>query len=814
MGIKVKFFSLLALAGLFAGSCKGPGGDDPETPGLTVSPASLSVEALGGTVSFSVVSGTDDWLARSDQNWAKVSPVSGKAGTSAVTVSVSVDENTTTSSRTATVTVKTLGTESRTVVLTQSQGSGEPTVKGISSAADLQGFAKALAEGGPVSPYLVNGVPKLLCDIDASSIKDWIPIGTSGAPLTSGFDGDGHKITGLCCVVDLAAYPLAGFIGNAKGGTVKNLTIEGEMTFRGSPSSEASIGGVVGNAAGVAFENVKCGLKLSVTDSQQKSAAVGGIAGRTDSSCKIGNTEKKAFGCSFSGEILVPSACYEGGLAGYNEGVIANCTNTGSILGKDAGDGQYGPGWGCGFNRLSASFTANNGYGHVGDYDSFKSKPESAPDATFMNCMVCKAYDVLENTVDQTLDAYYDWKEVTSFEVSSGVKYSHFDCTGVPRHVHVLEVDLSNPAVEVTTSYAEDCVPNPNGNKNSNNGKNIRETLSEVCSRMRGSGDNIVAGINSGFFDSNDGISRGYHIQDGEPVYGSYYIWSRLTNHKWAFTVFTDGTASCGKKTFTARLMAGGKEYTWYSVNDTTLRHTTSTYPVNIFSSRYKQYPHPENKSLVNNLAPDALYVIAEYTGENMKVNCGYAEAKVKAIHDGRNSPLSTLPYLSNPKEVGISLCDVPAAEVGSAVKVGDIVKLKFDMTIADQTYGNLSKPVLTQNSTMYEFIANGKDVSSSSGIVSHDPMTFPAVSQDGKKIWLVEVDGRQGWYSTGLNAYEIYRIAKKLGAWNATRFDGGGSSCMWVYDKARGSGSLVNRVSDSKGERSCLNYLLIRAKQ
>lgn len=814
MGIKFKLLCLLALAGLLAGSCKEPGGDVPETPGLSVSPASLSIEALGGTVSLSVVSLTADWLARSDQSWAKVSPASGKAGSSSVQVSVSVDENTTTSSRTANITVKTLGSESKTIVLTQSAGSGEPTVKGISSAADLQGFAKALAEGGAVSPYLVNGVAKLLCDIDASSIKDWIPIGTESAPMTTGLDGDGHKITGLSCTVDLAKYPLAGLIGNAKGGTVKNLTIEGEMTFKGASSSEVSVGGVVGKAVGVAFENVKCGLKLSVTDSQPKSAAVGGIAGRTDSSCKIGSAEKKALGCTFSGAVLVPSACYEGGFAGYNEGVISNCTHSGSILGKDAGDGQYGPGWGCGFNRLPANFTANTGKGHVGDYDSFKSKPESAPDATFMNCMVCKAYDVLENTVDQTLDAYYDWKEVTSFEVSAGVKYSHFDCTGVPRHVHVLEIDLSNPAVEVTTSYAEDCVPNPNGNGNSNNGKNIRETLSEVCSRMRGSGEQIVAGINSGFFDSNDGISRGYHIQDGEPVYGNYAIWSNLTNHRWAFTVFTDGTASCGKKSFTAKLSAGGKEYTWYTVNDTTLRHTTAKYPVNIYTYRYKQYPHPEKKSLTNKLANDALYLVAEYTGDNMKVNCGYAEAKVKAIYDGRGTPLTILPYLTGPKEVGISLCDAPASEVGSAVKVGDVVKLKFDMTIADQTYGNLTKPILTQNSTMYEFIADGKDASTVSGIVSHDPMTFPAVSQDGKKIWLVEVDGRQDWYSVGLNAYEIYRIAKKLGAWNATRFDGGGSSCMWVYDKTKGSGGLVNRVSDSKGERSCLNYLLIRAKQ
>ena len=33
----------------------------------------------------------------------------------------------------------------------------------------------------------------------------------------------------------------------------------------------------------------------------------------------------------------------------------------------------------------------------------------------------------------------------------------------------------------------------------------------------------------------------------------------------------------------------------------------------------------------------------------------------------------------------------------------------------------------------------------------------------------------------------------------------------MWLY--GNGSGKIVNSVSDSKGERSCLNYLLITGK-
>ena len=118
----------------------------------------------------------------------------------------------------------------------------------------------------------------------------------------------------------------------------------------------------------------------------------------------------------------------------------------------------------------------------------------------------------------------------------------------------------------------------------------------------------------------------------------------------------------------------------------------------------------------------------------------------------------------------------------------------------------------------MYQFMNNGRyDVSTLSdthtNLTTHDPVTFPVVSQDGTKVWLVEVDGRQEWFSLGLKAYEMYRIAQKLGGYNMTRFDGGGSSSMWVYDAASGKGGLVSRPSDSKGERSCMNYILLRKK-
>ena len=117
----------------------------------------------------------------------------------------------------------------------------------------------------------------------------------------------------------------------------------------------------------------------------------------------------------------------------------------------------------------------------------------------------------------------------------------------------------------------------------------------------------------------------------------------------------------------------------------------------------------------------------------------------------------------------------------------------------------------------MYHLLKDGVNniasVGSSDLPTKRDPHTFPVISKDKKTLWLVEVDGRQGWYSLGINGDEMVLLAQKLGGYNMTNVDGGGSSTMWVFDQAAGKGSVVNSVSDSKGERSCLNYLLIKTK-
>lgn len=801
-------YSILAL--LFFACDEKPVDDGGNGVPLIVSPNSAEALALGEQKTFSVTSSTD-WLARSSADWLKIVTASGKGGLTASQLIVTVEENKTTSERTGILTVSNLGSESVTVNVKQAAGeAGGGGVRGISTVEDLLGFAKAANGQGSITPYLVDGVVKLLNDIDCSSIKEWIPAGSEAAPLTYSFDGNGKTLKNVNWTVDVTKYPHAGLIGYARGITISKLTFGSEgsqVTFNGNSSGKVRVGGILGYGLTVTLSRVTNNANLTVTGTSAtgNNLIIGGLAGYMDSNSVVGEESR---GCTNNGDVTTSVVAQAGGLVGYNSGVIKGCTHYGTVTAKK--EGSYGPGWLCSYNRAKDNVVSNTGNGFVG----------SAPDA-IKNAMMNgeSAYDIENNSVDWTKDGYYDWEEVESWQLHSGVTYYHYSCVNVPREVRVLEINLQDPGIEITSAFAGDMVPNPNGNGNGNNGKNKRELLSELCVRKRAEGQKILAGTNCCYFDSNDGISRGFHVEEGRPVYiNNPDVVNALGNHKWGFTVFEDRTASCGIKKFTGKFKAGGKEFNYYSINDTLLRHTSAKYQASLYTSHYVRTPYPAYPAIINDLAANALYVVCEYTSGVMLVNKGYAAARVVEIRDGRSTPLSQKPYITAKNQVVIALSGDMATNLMAFLKTGDTVEFKCDISID----GDASKPILTLDSTMYQLMTDGQDASNTPGssaslYTAYDPKTWPVVSADRKKVWIVEVDGRQispTWYSLGVRGYEMYRIAKKLGGAWVTVMDGGGSSAMWVLNPSTGKGGIVNRPCDSKGERSCMTYLLIREKQ
>lgn len=89
------------------------------------------------------------------------------------------------------------------------------------------------------------------------------------------FDGDGHTISGL--KIDNSAQYQALF-GYVKGGTIKNLTVEGSVTT--ATTSSAYAAGIVAYGNPVTMET--CMNRVTVTVTQK------GYAGRRRSVCKYG----------------------------------------------------------------------------------------------------------------------------------------------------------------------------------------------------------------------------------------------------------------------------------------------------------------------------------------------------------------------------------------------------------------------------------------------------------------------------------------------------------------------------------------------
>lgn len=97
--------------------------------------------------------------------------------------------------------------------------------------ASAAGLCQALRRG-----YLFKGLTVVLTDdIDADGAAASIPI------FLGDFDGQGHKITGLCLTESCSEYGL--FSRVESGASVRNLTVEGEVIPAGT---QTDVGGIVG----------------------------------------------------------------------------------------------------------------------------------------------------------------------------------------------------------------------------------------------------------------------------------------------------------------------------------------------------------------------------------------------------------------------------------------------------------------------------------------------------------------------------------------------------------------------------------------
>lgn len=218
----------------------------------------------------------------------------------------------------------------------------------IATAQDLVDFRDEV--NGSAKKSTSTLCAKLTANIDLGN-EAWTPIGkmtnTYSDYVAFGgvFDGDGHTISGL--KIDNSAQYQALF-GYVKGGTIKNLTVEGSVTT--ATTSSAYAAGIVAYGNPVTMET--CMNRVTVTVTQKGYAA--GVAA-------YANTGSTITGCTNQGNISGVGG-YLGGIVGTASGVtITNCINNGDVVDSRRSDTYpYGVG-GIAGSAISASRITNCG---------------------------------------------------------------------------------------------------------------------------------------------------------------------------------------------------------------------------------------------------------------------------------------------------------------------------------------------------------------------------------------------------------------------------------------------------------------------
>lgn len=257
---------------------------------------------------------------------------------------------------------------------------------------------------------------KLTADIDLGGSEDnqWMPIGADldpeddfgfdGTAFSGTFDGDGHMITGL--YINASEESFKGLFGLVKGGTVKNLGVDGTVTgYRyvgsvigfdtgsivtncystGSVTGEVDVGGVVGynNNTGTVTDCYNTGFVTGIIDvggvvgDNYDSTAAGChndgfVTGRDNVGGVVGCNNYKSMVTSSYNTGEVTGSRYVGGVVGDNDYTVSvftpskvrNCYNTGKVMGTSDVGGVVG------FNISSKVENCHNSGEVMGsDYD-------------------------------------------------------------------------------------------------------------------------------------------------------------------------------------------------------------------------------------------------------------------------------------------------------------------------------------------------------------------------------------------------------------------------------------------------------------
>lgn len=387
----------------------------------------------------------------------------------------------------------------------------------------------------------------------------------------------------------------------------------------------------------------------------------------------------------------------------------------------------------------------------------------------------------------------YSLTLLESFEITSGLRYEKFSQARLGVILHVLTLDRDKKGLTIEASFADDICPNP-APDGTNNGKKLRETLSENVARRIAEGHQVLAGINGDYYETRGGFPLSPHIEHGEPYFiNNPFELSREPHFVNGFTLFEDGTISFDERKVSLAARFGEVTLPVYSVNDTIValhpKSRAAAYQsANLYTFRFKEQPFP---SMKNKVGTRAKFIVLR-TPSGLKVNEGEIHCEVLRVVDGRSGTLTQAPFVTDRRDVVLQLSGSAADRFTPSV--GDQMGLTVQMSI-----GGVVKPIAAHIGGKYLMLKDGQTGDGADDPHAPAPTPMIGATRDGRVVKLFCITGK-----VMFNVYPI--LASKLGLDNALKLDGGGSTEMWILKE--GKGTIVSPSTDSRGiERSNMNY-------
>lgn len=290
----------------------------------------------------------------------------------------------------------------------------------------------------------------------------------------------------------------------------------------------------------------------------------------------------------------------------------------------------------------------------------------------------------------------------------------------------------------------------------SDNGADILDTVPNLANTQK----DTVAAINADFFSvhsGNKGFSLGIEVKDGE------MLQSPINPDTMATISSLGNTLDMNYLSYWVAVVAPNGNYE-------TVRH------INKHTAYYG----------------DILMYTADFNGGYSPAPGG--EVVEVVVSDGKIVEFRrSMPSVKIPEDG----CVLVVSEgvnmfLANNLSVGDEIKFDYyitpDVQKSDIAFGGGAM-----------LVQEGKALSDFSHVVSgYNPRSAIGMSQDGKQMWLVAVDGRQT-QSRGMTMTELAGLMKELGCYNAVNLDGGGStnmvaSTIWNKDLTKANSPTENR--------------------